>query len=124
MSGQVRKEFTPAEKGRAVDILRDMNNKMGLAVGSINAVSDKLDTVMGKLDAIGRNTVTIRKEQIAQANNTGAVSNLRLPSYIPDLTNRQIYKLVESGWSAELISKISGLGEQEIQKKYRQYICK
>lgn len=124
MGGQVRKEFTPAEKGRAVDILRDMNNKMGSAIGSINAVSDKLDTVMGKLDAIGRNTVAIRKEQIAQANSTGAVSKLRLPSYIPDLTNRQIYKLVESGWSTELISKISGLGEQEIQKKYRQYICK
>lgn len=124
MSGQVRKEFTPAEKGRAVDILKDMNNKIGLAVESINAVSDKLDTMMGKLDAIGRNTVAIRKEQIAQANSTGAVSKLRLPSYIPDLTNRQIYKLVESGWSTELISKISGLGEQEIQKKYRQYICK
>lgn len=71
-----------------------------------------------------RNTVAIRKEQIAQANSTGTVSKLRLPSYIPDLTNRQIYKLVESGWSTELISKISGLGEQEIQKKYRQYICK
>lgn len=124
MGGQVRKEFTPAEKGRAVDILKDTNNKIGLAVRSINAVSDKLDTVMGKLDAIGRNTVAIRKEQIAQANSTGAVSKLRLPSYIPDLTNRQIYKLVESGWSTELISKISGLGEQEIQKKYRQYICK
>lgn len=124
MGGQVRKEFTPAEKGRAVDILKDTNNKIGLVVGSINAVSDKLDTVMGKLDAIGRNTVAIRKEQIAQANSTGAVSKLRLPSYIPDLTNRQIYKLVESGWSTELISKISGLGEQEIQKKYRQYICK
>lgn len=66
----------------------------------------------------------LRKEQMAQVNSTGAVSKLRLPSYIPDLTNRQIYKLVESGWSTELISKISGLGEQEIQKKYRQYICK
>ena len=124
MGEQVRKEFTPVEKGRAVDILKDINNRVGLAVGNINAVSDKLDTVMGKLDAIGRNTVALRKEQMAQANNTGAVSKLRLPSYIPDLTNRQIYKLVESGWSTELISKISGLGEQEIQKKYRQYICK
>lgn len=42
MGGQVRKEFTPAEKGRAVDILKDTNNKIGLAVGSINAVSDAI----------------------------------------------------------------------------------
>lgn len=48
--------------------------------------------------------------------------SLNIPSYVPDVTGRQIYKLCKLGWSLDQIKALSGYSEDEIQKKYMQYV--
>lgn len=49
---------------------------------------------------------------------------LNVPSYIPDMTGRQIYKCIKMGWTTQQLMAISGYSEEELQKKYRSYVEK
>lgn len=47
---------------------------------------------------------------------------LNIPSYIPDISGKQIFRMIKLGWSIEQIKAISGYSEEEIQKKYQQHV--
>ena len=49
---------------------------------------------------------------------------MNVPSYIPDMTGRQIYKCIKMGWSTQQLMAISGYSEEELQKKYKSYVEK
>lgn len=48
--------------------------------------------------------------------------SLGIPSYVPDLSGKQIFKMVRLGWTIDQLRAISGYSEEEIQKKYQQHV--
>jgi len=73
-------------------------------VNSFNLVNNKLNVI---------NNNILKKQTV--------VSNNKYKSQI-SLTPRQIYMCIKSGWTLQELSELSGYGEEDIRKKYNNYV--
>jgi hypothetical protein len=95
-------------------------------------INEKLDIIDNKLSNQKRDINLNVNRNNTQVNNGNSGSNirkeldnwygLRVPSYIPDITGKQIYKLNKMGWSIQQICAISGYSQEEAKKKYDTYV--
>lgn len=102
-----------------------MNNEAGKILLNINEkVNDIHKIVTSKKDV----NININKTQTTQQVNSGTDKSMKnwyglnVPSYIPDITGKQIYKLNKMGWNINQICAISGYSIEEARKKYDTYV--
>ena len=101
---------------RPIDIDKDTpNSKMNFLIKEVQKIDSKLNAIYHK---IGGQT----KEEHAVSSKMKTFAGLTVPSYIPDISGKQIYKMNKLGWSKEQICAISGFSPEEAQKKYDTYV--
>ena len=92
--------------------------KAGVIISEIQDVKQMLRTIYNKIN----NNQQSKEVNINIEKNVKDFAGLKVPSYIPDITPKQIYKLSKMGWSKEQICAISGYSPEEAQKKYDQHV--
>lgn len=89
--------------------------KVGMIYRDLQKMKQMMNAIYHKIDSSQQSkelNVNIEKK----------VSGLTVPSYIPDIAPKQIYKLSKMGWTKEQICAISGYSPEEAQKKYESYV--
>lgn len=97
------------------------------AVSYIKEIKDKVDKILGILEKQGKNVNIAVNRTNTQVNNEVGQTlkewyGLKVPSYIPDISGKQIYKLSKMGWTVNQICAISGFSPEEAKKKYETYV--
>lgn len=96
---------------------------MGEAEKIIRETYENSEKGLRYLDAIYKKVAGNNKEiNINIDKNVKSLAGLNVPSYIPDITGKQIYKLSKLGWRKDQICAISGYSPEEAQKKYDTYV--
>jgi hypothetical protein len=91
--------------------------KLGMIIKEIDNIKRMLRCIYDKV-----NTPAEKKVDINLNKNIQTFAGLTVPSYIPDITGKQIYKMNKLGWTKEQICAISGFSPEEAKKKYEAYV--
>lgn len=76
-----------------------------------NYLVNSFNVVNKKLDIINNNIL----KKSSSGNNNKYKSQI-------SLTPRQIYMCIKAGWTLQELSELSGYGEEDIRKKYNNYV--
>lgn len=118
MPTEVRMAYKNKESG--VLLLKNIETSLKCYDG-LKVINSKLDKILSKKDT----NITVNKTTNV-SNDVGQVLDnwygLKVPSYIPDISGKQIYKMNKMGWNIKQICAISGFSEEEAKKKYDTYV--